>query len=106
MTENVFESRFMFVDELIRMGADIRTEDHQARIKGVPRLSGAPVRAPDLRAGAALVIAGLSADGITEVGDVHHIDRGYESFEEKLRSLGAEISRVGEKETNHLTAVG
>ncbi|RJQ54737.1 MAG: UDP-N-acetylglucosamine 1-carboxyvinyltransferase [Actinobacteria bacterium] len=106
MTENVFESRFMFVDELIRMGADIRTEDHQARIKGVPRLSGAPVRAPDLRAGAALVIAGLSADGITEVGDIHHIDRGYEGFDDKLRSLGAEISRVGEKEANHLTAVG
>lgn len=105
MTENVFESRFMFVDELIRMGADVRTEDHQARIKGVPRLSGAPVRAPDLRAGAALVVAGLAAEGATEVGDVHHIDRGYEDFEAKLHNLGADITRVEEKESNHLTAV-
>ncbi|RJQ52721.1 MAG: UDP-N-acetylglucosamine 1-carboxyvinyltransferase [Actinobacteria bacterium] len=105
MTENVFESRFMFVDELIRMGADIRTEDHQARIKGVTSLSGAPVKAPDLRAGAALVIAGLAADGVTEVGDVHHIDRGYENFEAKLAGVGASISRVEHGEANHLSAL-
>jgi len=78
------------------MGADISPEGHHAVIRGVPRLSAAPVRAPDIRAGAALVIAALVADGITEVADVYHIDRGYEDFEHKLASLGAEVRRGGD----------
>jgi UDP-N-acetylglucosamine 1-carboxyvinyltransferase len=93
ITENVFESRFMFVDELNRMGADIRTEGHHAVVRGVGRLSSAPVRALDLRAGAALVLAALGADGVTEVADVYHVDRGYEDFDSKLSALGAELSR-------------
>ena len=92
-TENVFESRFMFVDELNRMGADIRTEGHHAVIRGVERLSAAPVRALDIRAGAAMVIAALAADGTTEVTDLHHLDRGYENLEERLGALGAEVMR-------------
>jgi UDP-N-acetylglucosamine 1-carboxyvinyltransferase len=92
-TENVFESRFLYVDELRRMGADIRTEGHHAVIRGVERLSAAPVHALDIRAGAAMVIAGLCADGVTEVADVHHIDRGYEDFEAKLGALGASVRR-------------
>jgi UDP-N-acetylglucosamine 1-carboxyvinyltransferase len=95
-TENVFESRFLCVDELRRMGADIRTEGHHAVIRGVEQLSAAPVRALDIRAGAAMVIAGLTADGETAVDDVHHIDRGYEDFESKLTALGAEIRRERE----------
>jgi len=91
ITENVFENRFMFADEIIRMGADIRIEGHHALIKGVPRLSGAPVRCPDLRAGAALVLAGLVAAGRTEVVGTHHIERGYEGLIEKLTALGADI---------------
>ncbi|MDP2182874.1 MAG: UDP-N-acetylglucosamine 1-carboxyvinyltransferase, partial [Actinomycetota bacterium] len=91
ITENVFENRFMFADELSRMGADIRIESHHALVKGVTRLSGAPVRSPDLRGGAALVLAALVAEGYTQVADVHHIDRGYERFVEKLRSIGADI---------------
>ncbi|MFA5785829.1 MAG: UDP-N-acetylglucosamine 1-carboxyvinyltransferase [Actinomycetota bacterium] len=94
VSENVFESRFMFVDELNRMGSDIRTESHHALVRGVERLSGAPVRATDLRAGAALVLAGLVAEGATEVGDIFHIERGYERFPDKLRSLGADLSVV------------
>jgi UDP-N-acetylglucosamine 1-carboxyvinyltransferase len=93
ITENVFESRFMFVDELNRMGADMRTEGHHAVIRGVARLSAAPVRALDLRAGAALVLAGLGAEGVTEVADVHHVDRGYEDIDGKLSKLGADVSR-------------
>jgi UDP-N-acetylglucosamine 1-carboxyvinyltransferase len=92
-TENVFESRFMFVDELNRMGADIRTEGHHAVIRGVGGLSAAPVRALDIRAGAAMVIAALSAEGVTEVEDMHHVDRGYEEFEAKLTALGADVQR-------------
>ena len=80
----MFESRFLYVDELLRMGADIRTEGHHAVIRGVPRLSAAPVRALDIRAGAAMVIAALVADGVTEIADLHHVDRGYEDFEAKL----------------------
>ena len=91
ITENVFENRFMFADELVRMGADIRIEGHHALVKGVDMLSGAPVRCPDLRAGAALVLAGLVAEGETEVSDTFHIDRGYEGFVEKLRMLGADV---------------
>jgi UDP-N-acetylglucosamine 1-carboxyvinyltransferase len=93
VTENVFESRFMFVDELNRMGADIRTEGHHAVIRGVEQLSAAPVRALDIRAGAAMVIAGLCADGVTAVEDMYHVDRGYQDFEAKLLRLGAEVRR-------------
>jgi UDP-N-acetylglucosamine 1-carboxyvinyltransferase len=95
-TENVFESRFLYIDELCRMGADIRTEGHHAVIRGVERLSAAPVRALDIRAGAAMVVAALAADGVTEIVDIHHVDRGYEDFEEKLTSLGAEVRRERE----------
>jgi UDP-N-acetylglucosamine 1-carboxyvinyltransferase len=96
VTENVFESRFMFVDELNRMGADIRTEGHHAVIRGVERLSAAPVRALDIRAGAAMVIAALAADGVTQVEDMYHVDRGYEGFESKLTALGAVVRRERE----------
>jgi UDP-N-acetylglucosamine 1-carboxyvinyltransferase len=91
ITENVFENRFMFADEIARMGADVRIEGHHALIRGVARLSGAPVRSPDLRGGAALVLAGLVADGVTEISDVHHIERGYEDFVGRLASLGAGV---------------
>jgi UDP-N-acetylglucosamine 1-carboxyvinyltransferase len=94
ITENLFEARFMFCDEIARMGADVRTDGHHAVVRGKERLSGAPVRATDIRAGVGLVIAGLVADGVTEIAEVHHIDRGYVKFEEQLRSLGAEIERV------------
>ena len=93
VTENLFSGRFRYVDELRRMGADIRTEGHHAVVRGVRRLSGAPVRAPDLRAGAALVLAGMVAEGETVVADAHHIDRGYEDLAATLRSLGADVSR-------------
>jgi UDP-N-acetylglucosamine 1-carboxyvinyltransferase len=96
VTENVFESRFMTVDELNRMGADIRTEGHHAVIRGVERLSAAPVRALDIRGGAAMVLAGLGADGVTVVEDMHHVDRGYQDFEAKLSALGAEVRRERE----------
>jgi UDP-N-acetylglucosamine 1-carboxyvinyltransferase len=96
VTENVFESRFMFVDELHRMGADIRTEGHHAVIRGVDRLSAAPVRALDIRAGAAMVIAALAADGVTGIEDMYHVDRGYQDFEAKLTALGAEVRRERE----------
>ncbi|MGZ8607284.1 MAG: UDP-N-acetylglucosamine 1-carboxyvinyltransferase [Actinomycetota bacterium] len=96
VTENVFESRFMFVDELNRMGADIRTEGHHAVIRGVERLSAAPVRALDIRAGAAMVIAALSADGVTQVEDMYHVDRGYQDFEAKVAALGADVRRERE----------
>jgi len=95
-TENVFEGRFLYVGELRRMGADIRTEGHHAVVRGVERLSAAPVRALDIRAGAAMVIAALGADGVTAVEDMGHVDRGYEGFEEKLTSLGAEVRRERE----------
>ena len=95
-TENVFESRFLYVPELRRMGASIDVEGHHAVIRGVARLSAAPVQALDIRAGAAMVIAGLCADGVTEVEDMHHVDRGYEEFEEKLTALGAEVRRERE----------
>ncbi|QLY32148.1 UDP-N-acetylglucosamine 1-carboxyvinyltransferase [Nocardia huaxiensis] len=95
ITENIFEARFRFVEEMIRLGADARTDGHHAVVRGIPRLSSAPVWSSDIRAGAGLVLAGLVADGVTEVHDVFHIDRGYPSFVENLRSLGAEIERVG-----------
>ena len=94
ISETVFENRFKHVDEFRRMGADIRVEGRAAIVKGVKRLSGAYVESSDLRAGAALVTAGLVAEGATVVGEVHHIDRGYENFEQKLRSLGVQILRV------------
>jgi UDP-N-acetylglucosamine 1-carboxyvinyltransferase len=92
LTENVHESRFLFVDELNRMGAHIRIEGRHAVIRGVGKLSGAPVRAPDIRAGAALVLGGLCAEGRTEVYDSGHIERGYEDFDGKLRALGADVT--------------
>lgn len=94
VTENIFTGRFRYVDELRRMGADIRTEAHHALVRGVERLSGAPVRAHDIRAGAALVVAGLGATGTTTVADAHHIDRGYENFVAKLASVGANVART------------
>src|SRR4029079_1420594 len=94
VTENLFSGRFRYIDELVRMGADIRTEGHHAVVRGVPRLSGAPVRAHDIRAGAALVVAALRAEGETLITDCHHIDRGYEDLAGKLRSVGADIERV------------
>ena len=94
VTENLFAGRFRYVDELIRMGADVRTDAHHAVVRGRTRLSGAPVRAPDIRAGAALVVAGLVAEGETEVSGVEHIDRGYEDFVGKLAALGAHIERI------------
>jgi UDP-N-acetylglucosamine 1-carboxyvinyltransferase len=93
ITENIFEARFAFCAEISRMGADVRTDGHHAVVRGRERLSAAPVRASDIRAGVGLVLAGLVADGVTEVLDVHHIDRGYARLEEQLRSLGADVSR-------------
>jgi len=96
VTENVFDNRFAFCHELKRMGADIRTEGRHVIVRGVPRLSGAPVRATDVRAGAAVVLAGLGADGETTVLDPHHIDRGYADLPAKLAALGADIQRVAD----------
>ena len=93
LTENLFSGRFRYVEELRRMGADIRTEGHHAVVRGVPKLSGAPVRAPDIRAGVALVLAGLVAEGTTEVSGAHHIRRGYEDLVGSLQGLGARVSR-------------
>jgi UDP-N-acetylglucosamine 1-carboxyvinyltransferase len=94
IVETIFENRFMHMLELRRLGADVRIEGHSAVIHGVPRLSGAPVMATDLRASASLVLAGLVADGTTDVQRIYHIDRGYECIEEKLRQLGAAIQRL------------
>lgn len=99
VTESIFENRFKYVDELARMGANIRVEGNRAVVTGVEGFTGARVSAPDLRAGAALVMAGMAAEGITVVDDIHYIQRGYERFEEKLQGLGAKIERVdSEKE--------
>ncbi len=94
ITENVFEARFMFAQELARLGADVRTDGHHAVVRGRPMLSGADVVAHDIRAGAALVLAGLAAEGRTTVADSFHVDRGYPGFVESLRSLGVDIERV------------
>ena len=94
VTESIFENRFKYVDELTRMGADIKVESNIAIISGVNRYTGARVNAPDLRAGAALVIAGLAADGITVVDDIYYIERGYEALEDKLTKIGATIAKV------------
>jgi UDP-N-acetylglucosamine 1-carboxyvinyltransferase len=94
ITENVFEGRFMFVNELVRLGASVRIDGHHAVVRGRERLSSAPVVATDIRAGAGLVLAGLVSDGVTEVQEVHHVDRGYPDFVEQLRGLGTRIERV------------
>ncbi|MDQ1605217.1 MAG: UDP-N-acetylglucosamine 1-carboxyvinyltransferase, partial [Actinomycetota bacterium] len=102
ITENIFEGRFVFANELARLGAHVRTDGHHAVVRGVPRLSGAPVRASDIRAGAALTIAGLVAEGITYVSDVFHVDRGYPGFDQQLRELGADVTRVPEPPADFL----
>ena len=94
VTENIFDNRFAFIDELKRMGADVRTEGRHAIVRGVERLTGAPVRAHDVRAGAALVLAALGATGETTVLDVRHVDRGYADLPAKLRTLGADVERA------------
>jgi UDP-N-acetylglucosamine 1-carboxyvinyltransferase len=93
VTENVFESRFMFVNELIRLGAQISVDGHHASIEGVPELSGAPVEATDIRAGAGLILAALVSEGETTIDQAFHVDRGYPHFAEQLRALGAQVSR-------------
>jgi len=94
ITENVYEGRFMFVNELVRLGASVRIDGHHAVVRGRERLSSAPVVATDIRAGAGLVLAGLLSDGVTEVQEVHHVDRGYPDFAEQLRGLGAQVERI------------
>lgn len=94
VNETVFENRFMYVGELNRMGADIKIEGRSAVVRGVERLTGTKVRATDLRAGAALIISALCAEGMTEIGDIHYIDRGYEKIDEKLRAIGGNIERI------------
>jgi UDP-N-acetylglucosamine 1-carboxyvinyltransferase len=94
ITENLFEARFRFIEEMVRLGADARTDGHHAVVRGVDRLSSAPVWASDIRAGVGLVLAGLRADGVTEVWDVFHIDRGYPLFVENMVRLGADVRRV------------
>jgi UDP-N-acetylglucosamine 1-carboxyvinyltransferase len=94
ITETVFENRLRHVAELNRMGADIRVKGNHAIVRGVPMLSGAPVMATDLRASAALVIAALAAEGKTTIKGLHHLDRGYDNLELKLRQLGAKLQRV------------
>lgn len=96
LRESVFEARFKHVDELVRMGADISVDMQSAVIRGVPQLSGATVEASDLRGGAALVVAGLMADGVTRVEGLHHIDRGYQQLDTFLRDLGAKVTRIGQ----------
>jgi UDP-N-acetylglucosamine 1-carboxyvinyltransferase len=98
VTENVFDNRFVFVDELNRMGADVRTDGRHAIVRGVPRLSGAPVRVPDVRAGAALLLAGLAAEGETTVVDTSHVERGYADLPGRLRALGADVTRQPRRE--------
>jgi UDP-N-acetylglucosamine 1-carboxyvinyltransferase len=93
ITENVYDGRFNFVNEMVRLGADIRTDGQHAVVRGRPVLSGAPVVATDIRAGAGLVVAALVAEGTTTVAEVHHIDRGYPRFVEHMQALGADISR-------------
>jgi UDP-N-acetylglucosamine 1-carboxyvinyltransferase len=94
INETIFENRFMHVNELLRLGADIRVDGHTAVIRGVPKLSGAPVMATDLRASASLILAGLVAQGETTIDRIYHLDRGYENIEAKLSKLGAKIRRV------------
>ena len=96
LTETIFENRYMHVPELARMGADIQVKGRTAVVRGVTRLVGAPVMATDLRASMSLIIAGLVADGETQVARVYHLDRGYERLEEKLSAVGADIERVSD----------
>jgi UDP-N-acetylglucosamine 1-carboxyvinyltransferase len=96
ITETVFENRFMHVSEMKRMGADIRVEGKNAIVRGLTHLTGAPVMATDLRASASLVLAGLAAEGSTEVSRIYHLDRGYEKLDDKLTRLGAKIRRAQE----------
>ena len=107
-TENIYEGRFLFVDELARMGADVRTEGRHAIVRGVERLSGAPVTASDVRAGAALVLAGLVAEGETIVHGCEHVDRGQATSPATLRSLGADVERIrtGPKKSPKLQSLG
>jgi UDP-N-acetylglucosamine 1-carboxyvinyltransferase len=98
ISETIFENRFIHVSELRRMGADIRIQGDSAIIQGVESLSGAPVMATDFRASASLVLAGLAAEGVTEVSRVYHLDRGYEGLDKKLAKLGANIKRVKEED--------
>ncbi|MDX6275689.1 MAG: UDP-N-acetylglucosamine 1-carboxyvinyltransferase [Frankiales bacterium] len=101
ITENLFDGRFAFVHELVRLGAEVRTDGHHAVVRGKPLLSGAPVRATDVRAGAGLVLAGLVAEGVTTVSEIHHIDRGYPDLAATLRGLGADIVREPEPEASY-----
>ena len=94
INETIFENRFMHVQELLRLGADIRVDGHAAVVRGVEKLGGAPVMATDLRASASLILAGLVADGETVIDRIYHLDRGYERIEEKLSALGARIRRI------------
>jgi UDP-N-acetylglucosamine 1-carboxyvinyltransferase len=98
VTESIFENRFKYVDELARMGASIKVEGNTAIIDGVEKYTGAHLSSPDLRAGAALVIAALCAEGFSEVYDIHYIERGYEDFPEKLRKIGAHIEKIETEE--------
>jgi len=95
VTENLYPGRFAYVEELQRLGADIKTDGHHALIRGVDQLVGAPVLSHDIRAGAAMVVAGLAADGVTTITGVHHIDRGYDDLVGRLRNVGATIERIG-----------
>ena len=106
ITESVWESRFRYVDELLRMGANIQVNGKVAVFEGVPELQAAPVRATDLRAGAAMIMAALVAEGTTEIEDIEHIDRGYEDIVEKLSALGADIRRVEFVQSGSINQVG
>lgn len=99
ITENIFDGRFMFINEMLRLGAQVQTDGHHAVVRGRPRLSSAPVRATDIRAGAGLVMAALCTDGVTEISHVHHIDRGYPDLVPDLRRLGATVERAAAPET-------
>jgi UDP-N-acetylglucosamine 1-carboxyvinyltransferase len=96
ITETIFENRFMHVQELLRIGADIHVEGNTAVVRGLPQLTGAQMMATDLRASASLILAGLVAEGETTINRIYHIDRGYESIEEKLSKLGANIQRINQ----------
>jgi UDP-N-acetylglucosamine 1-carboxyvinyltransferase len=103
ITENIFDGRFMFINEMLRLGAQVQTDGHHAVVRGRERLSGAPVRATDIRAGAGLVMAALCADGVTEVSHVHHIDRGYPDLVPDLLRLGAGVERTEVPDAPELT---
>jgi UDP-N-acetylglucosamine 1-carboxyvinyltransferase len=107
VTETIWDNRYRYADELKRMGAKIQVDGKVAVIEGVERLTGAPVQACDLRAGAAMVIAGLAADGVTEIDHIHHVERGYEDIVGKLRSVGADIQLVEvPDEPSHFNVIG